>query len=184
MTTHPLTSLLDILASQYGIRHIRVSGYNSQANGLVESKHFNVREAIMKTCRGEESGGVVSCTKSLGRRVTIRRSTATLRTTWYNGVHPLLPFDNPRGLLPSSGCSRLRNVYEDLVALRARQLANDPTTRLMRQFRSPARIDRLRCFEKSHRSRIVDLTSSPCFGPRSETLRSRKLLTERRSLVI
>ena len=32
--------VLDILATRYGIKHIKISGYNSQANGIVESKHF------------------------------------------------------------------------------------------------------------------------------------------------
>jgi len=51
----PYIAALDILAKHYGIHHIRISGYNSRANGLVESKHFDVREAIMKTCKGKES---------------------------------------------------------------------------------------------------------------------------------
>ena len=46
---------LDILALRYGIHHIRISGYNSRANGIVESKHFDVREAIIKTCGGSAS---------------------------------------------------------------------------------------------------------------------------------
>ena len=46
---------LDILADRYGIRHIRISPYNSQANGVVEWRHYNVREAIVKSSRG---GGV------------------------------------------------------------------------------------------------------------------------------
>ena len=51
----PYIAALDILASRYGIRHIRISGYNSRANGIVESKHFDVREAIVKTCEGDVS---------------------------------------------------------------------------------------------------------------------------------
>ena len=30
------------LAEKYGIHHIRISPYNSQANGLVERRHFEV----------------------------------------------------------------------------------------------------------------------------------------------
>ena len=43
----PYIAALNILGSRYGIHHIRISGYNSRANGIVESKHFNVREAII-----------------------------------------------------------------------------------------------------------------------------------------
>jgi len=51
----PYIAAADILVECYGIHHIRISGYNSQANGIVESKHFDVREAIMKTCEGNEN---------------------------------------------------------------------------------------------------------------------------------
>ena len=46
---------LDILADRYGIRHIHISPYNSQANGVVKQRHYNVQEAIVKSSRG---GGV------------------------------------------------------------------------------------------------------------------------------
>jgi hypothetical protein len=45
---------LNWLAEQYGIHHIRISPYNSQANRIVECRHLDVREAIMKVCDGEE----------------------------------------------------------------------------------------------------------------------------------
>ena len=51
----PYIAAVDILASRYGIHHIRILGYNSRANGIVESKHFDVREAVMKTYKGVES---------------------------------------------------------------------------------------------------------------------------------
>jgi hypothetical protein len=45
---------LNWLAEQYGIHHICISLYNSQVNGIVECRHLDVREAIMKVCDGEE----------------------------------------------------------------------------------------------------------------------------------
>ena len=39
---------LDVLASQYGIRHIQISPYNSQVNGVVKWCHYDVWEAIVK----------------------------------------------------------------------------------------------------------------------------------------
>jgi hypothetical protein len=44
---------LNWLAEQYGIHHIRISLYNSQANRIVEHRHLDVREAIMKVCDRE-----------------------------------------------------------------------------------------------------------------------------------
>ena len=43
---------LDILADRYGICHICISPYNSQANSMVERCHYNVREAIIKSSWG------------------------------------------------------------------------------------------------------------------------------------
>jgi hypothetical protein len=45
---------LNWLAEQYGIHHIRISPYNSQANGIVEHRHLDASEAIMKVCDREE----------------------------------------------------------------------------------------------------------------------------------
>jgi len=66
----------DILAERYGIHHICISGYNSQANGIVESKHFDVREAIMKTCEGNENQWCLSLPQVLWAEcVTVRQAT-------------------------------------------------------------------------------------------------------------
>jgi transposase InsO family protein len=45
---------VDELARKYGIHLIHISPYNSQANGIVERRHRNVQEAIIKTCEGDE----------------------------------------------------------------------------------------------------------------------------------
>jgi len=36
------------LLDKYGIHHIKISPYNSQVNGLVEWKHFDGHESLMK----------------------------------------------------------------------------------------------------------------------------------------
>ena len=41
------------LSEKYGIHHIKISPYNSQANGIVECKHFDIHESLMKTCNNE-----------------------------------------------------------------------------------------------------------------------------------
>ena len=39
----PFIKAMDYLSKQYNIKHIRISGYNSRANGLVECSHFDVQ---------------------------------------------------------------------------------------------------------------------------------------------
>jgi len=46
---------VDELTHKYGIHPIHVSPYNSQANGIVERRHHDVQEAIIKTCEGDET---------------------------------------------------------------------------------------------------------------------------------
>src|SRR5882724_9068672 len=43
------------LSEKYGIHHIKISPYNSQANSIVEQKHFDICESLMKTCNNEHS---------------------------------------------------------------------------------------------------------------------------------
>lgn len=42
-----------LLMNRYGIPHIKISAYNSKANGVVERGHFTIREAIVKACKGK-----------------------------------------------------------------------------------------------------------------------------------
>ncbi|KIK74248.1 hypothetical protein PAXRUDRAFT_176307, partial [Paxillus rubicundulus Ve08.2h10] len=46
---------LDLLVSRYNICHIRISPYNSQANGIVERRHYDVCEVIIKSAEGDKS---------------------------------------------------------------------------------------------------------------------------------
>lgn len=153
---------LDILAKRYRIRHIRISGYNSCANGIVESKQFDVREAIMKTCDGDESKWPSVLPQVFwAERVTIRKSTGYSPYYMAHGVHPLLPFDIVEAtyLAPTQdfGIST-----EELVAIRARQLAKRPSDlEKMQSTVTQSRIKNLERFEKQHASRIVDFDFQP-----------------------
>ena len=51
----PFVKALDYLAKHYHLQHIRISGYNSRANGIVERSHFDVRQALFKACDGDQS---------------------------------------------------------------------------------------------------------------------------------
>ncbi|EPT02901.1 hypothetical protein FOMPIDRAFT_1117531, partial [Fomitopsis schrenkii] len=82
------------LGKRYGIRHIRISPYNSQANGIVERRHFDVREAAMKMCGGNESKwSSVMDAVFWAERVTIQKSTGMSPYKIVHGVEPTLPFD-------------------------------------------------------------------------------------------
>ena len=122
----PYIAALEVLGTRYGIHHIRISGYNSRANGIVESKHFDVREAIVKTCKGNESKWREVLPQVFwAERVTVRKSTGYSPYYMVHGVHPLLPFDITEAtyLAPTQDFGM---STEDLIALRAQQLAKRP----------------------------------------------------------
>ena len=43
------------LEHKYHSKHIRISGYNSWANGIVECSHFNVWQALFKVANGDQN---------------------------------------------------------------------------------------------------------------------------------
>jgi len=71
---------LDVLANRYQIRHIRISPYNSQANSVVEQRHFDVRKAIIKSNLGGSLAGMQQLTWSSGPSASL-----------YNGLLVCLP---------------------------------------------------------------------------------------------
>ena len=85
---------LTYLEKHYHIKHIRISGYNSCANGIVERSHFEVREAISKACDGDKSKwSGVAYSVFWAERVTIRCRMGCSPYFTVTGTHPLLPID-------------------------------------------------------------------------------------------
>lgn len=70
----PFVKAIGYLAQHYHLTHIRISGYNSRANGIVERSHFDVRQALFKACDGVESKwSTVAYSVFWAERVTVRR---------------------------------------------------------------------------------------------------------------
>jgi len=51
----PYITALDWLADRYGIRHIRISAYNSCANSVIEWQHRTICKSLVKACNGDPS---------------------------------------------------------------------------------------------------------------------------------
>lgn len=49
----PYIAAVEELSHKYGINHIRISGYNSQANGPVERKHWDFHQVMYKIVDGD-----------------------------------------------------------------------------------------------------------------------------------
>jgi hypothetical protein len=116
----------EILMRRLQIPLVRISPYNSKANGVVERGHFIIREAIVKACRGDiESWPHKVPMAFFADRIST--STVTGFSAYYllHGVHPILPFDLSEVSFMIDGFTRNMSS-SDLLALRIRQLERHP----------------------------------------------------------
>src|SRR6266481_2498667 len=110
------------LSEKYGIHHTKISPYNSQVNGLVEWKHFDIRESLMKTCDNDHAKWVLMAPVVFWADwVTIHRMTDYSLFFMAHGVEAVLPFDIAEAtyLLPPLN---VPSDTESLIAHCAQQL--------------------------------------------------------------
>jgi hypothetical protein len=158
----PFVKVLDILSGKFGIHHIRISAYNSRANGVIERQHRPVRESLMKAADGIEADWPTVLHSVLwAERVTIQRSTKYSPYRIAHGVEPLFPFDLAEAtyLVPPLDSPM---STEDLIAIRARQLhkrqkdLDGIAARVM-----AARQESVRQFVEANHNKIVDFDFQP-----------------------
>ena len=90
----PYIATLNELKTKYRIMHIHISGYNSQANGPVEHKHWDFRQVMFKVIDDDTSRWPQGFYSALWSECVT--TTCTLGCSPYfamHGVHPVLPFD-------------------------------------------------------------------------------------------
>ena len=114
------------LVNKYNIHQIRISPYNSQANGVVERSHYVLREALVKMCGNDIQKWPSLLPAALyADRITVRRATGYSPYYLLHGVHPLLPCDlaETTFMIP-----QLDSPITDteLLAARIRQIAKMP----------------------------------------------------------
>jgi len=82
------------LKEKYGIQNIRISPYNSQANGLIERAHYDVRTSLIKAAGGNENKWFfVFPLVMWADRCTIRKRLGCSPYFATTGAHPVLPLD-------------------------------------------------------------------------------------------
>jgi hypothetical protein len=131
----PFVAALGHLEKKYHVRHIRISGYNSRANGIVERSHFDVRQALFKASDGAENKWSQAAHSVFwSERVTARKRMGCSPYFAATGTHPLLPFDiveanylapPPDAILPTTDLIARRAValqkrQADLARLKSR----------------------------------------------------------------
>lgn len=114
------------LMDRWGIPHVKISPYNSKANGVVERGHFVIREAIIKACRGSPNKWPDHVHHAFfADKVTVRRSTNFSPFYLLHGVDPVLPFDLSEASFMVDGY-RSGMTTAELLAIRIRHLEKRP----------------------------------------------------------
>lgn len=148
---------MDRLAKQYGVRHVRISGYNSRANGVVEHPHLDVRNGLFKVCGGDQSKWSQHAHAVFwSERITIRKRMGCSPYYAVTGCHPILPFDISEAtyLLPAPTglISTTELVARRAIALERRQEDLDR----LRSDVFEARVRAARKFERDHEHTMRD----------------------------
>lgn len=158
----PWVKAVEWLAAKYGIHHIRISGYNSRANGPVERRHYDVREAVSKACEGDLS----TWTEKIfyvfwAERVSIQKSSGYSPYYLAHGVEPLFPFDITEAtyMMPSNG-DKLTTT--ELIARRAVQLMKrTEDLEFLKSKVYASRVKSVRQWEKDNGAKITDFDFKP-----------------------
>jgi hypothetical protein len=153
---------LDWLATKYGIHHIRISAYNSRANGIVERQHRTIRESLVKACEDNISHWPILAPLIFwADRATTRKSTGYSPFYMAHGIEPILPFDITLATFLVPDLDKPLSTA-DLLAARARQLQkrqDDLDNIHQRVIKS--RFTSVQQFEKQFKNSIKDLNFKP-----------------------
>ena len=158
----PFVTALEWLSEKYNVSHIRISGYNSRANGAVEVTHQTVRTALIKSGDGDICGWHERLPFIMwADRITIRKSTGLSPFYAMHGFEPLLPFDITHATFLLPPLSDKLSTAE-LLAIQGRQLeCRDDDIADMQKRVLKARFSSIAAFEKRHKHTIIDYDFEP-----------------------
>uniref|UniRef100_D8QJJ2 Integrase catalytic domain-containing protein n=1 Tax=Schizophyllum commune (strain H4-8 / FGSC 9210) TaxID=578458 RepID=D8QJJ2_SCHCM len=139
------------ISKEYGVRHVRISAYNSQANGKVEQVHWDIRQSLAKAC-GPQLNKWYNHLHFVwwADRVTLRKRLGVSPYFLVTGAHPLLPFDIAEATwlidYPLRTLTR-----EELIGYRARALAkHHAEVGLVRSRIQKEKLERLHRYEREY----------------------------------
>ncbi|SJL08053.1 uncharacterized protein ARMOST_11412 [Armillaria ostoyae] len=158
----PWVAVIQWLKDKYGITGIRITPYNSQANGKIERGHWDLRQALFKATSGNSRKWFYFLPHVLwADRITIKRGTGCSLYFMALEAHPIVPLDvveatwlvkPPSGILSTA----------DLIGLQAKALAKHAQHVMeMRQKVSKNKLDTVLRYQPEHQATIVDYDFKP-----------------------
>lgn len=150
------------LEAKYGIRGIRVSAYNSQANGKIETGHWPMRQSLYKATGGNPNKWYWFFPQVVwADRATIRRGTGCSPYFMATGAHPILPLDIEEATWLVELPGRTLTTAE-LIGYRAQALAKHFThVEQMRERVTAAKRAAVRRYELAYEHTIKDYDFRP-----------------------
>jgi hypothetical protein len=158
----PYKSAVGWLEQKYGIKGIKISSYNSKANGKIERPHWDVRQMLYKATDGNPSKWFWFFHHVMwADRVSIRKSFGCSPFFMVTGAHPILPLDIQEATWLVELPGRVLTTVE-LIAYRAQALAKHRQHVIeMRKRIDQGKRDWLARYEKINKSTIKDLNFKP-----------------------
>ena len=150
------------LEEKYGIKGIKISAYNSKANGKIERPHWDVRQMLYKATGGNPSKWFWFFYHVLwADRITIRKKYGCSPFFMVTGAHPTLPLDVQEATWLVELPGRILSTTE-LIGYRARALAKHRQHVIdMRNRIDKGKREWLAKYEKDNRMTIKDFTFNP-----------------------
>src|SRR5216684_1907244 len=148
---------LSYMEQKYHMKHIRISGYNLHANGIVEQSHFDVQQALFKASdRAEGKWAQVTYLVFWSERITPWKRMGCSPYFAVTGTHPLIPLDvvEANYLLPppDSLLSSTDLIVHHAIALQKQQ---GDLARLKDHVHTKRNCTTIR-FEREHSATIAD----------------------------
>ena len=150
------------LEKKYGIRGIKISSYNSKANGRIERPHWDVRQMLWKATGGNPAKWFWFFFLVLwADRITIRKYFGCSPFFMTTGAHPILPLDIQEATWLVELPGRILSTAE-LISFRAKALAKHRQhIEEMRKRVDTRKREWLLKYEKENRHTIKDLNFQP-----------------------
>jgi Integrase zinc binding domain len=150
------------LNAKYGIIGIKISPYNSQANGPVERGHWDMRQSLYKATGGDPKKWYWFFPQVLwADRITIRRGLGCSPYFAVCGAHPITPLDIEEATWLVEYPGEILSEA-DLIGLRARALAKHSYhVEEMRERVDEEKRKAVRRYEEIHKHTIKDYDFKP-----------------------
>lgn len=154
----PYIKAVEELRVRYGISHIRISGYNSQGQGIIERRHYDARESLTKACGGDQMRWPKAAHAVFwAERITIQKASGYSPFYIAHGVEPIHPFDIEQATYMDPAIDTAM-TYGELITLRAMKLQHRRFDELLeiRDNVYNARCESARRMEEKYADRTYD----------------------------